>query len=190
MVTLFIVLDRAGLAGARWNADNPSTGFSEFQASKYKTMTSFIGRILSSSFLLLALSPSQPSLAQSVFWTPVGPDGGDARSFASDPHDHSHLYLGTATGWMYESHNGGGEWKRLASIGKRDDLVLDSIVVDSTNSKHLLVGAWVLGSPDGGMYSSNDGGVTWSSEADMKGQSIRALATSVSNSKILVAGTL
>jgi photosystem II stability/assembly factor-like uncharacterized protein len=123
-------------------------------------------------------------------WLPFGPDGGDARSFAADPRDHSHLYLGTATGWMYESHNGGGEWKRLASIGKRDDLVLDSIVVDSTNSKHLLVGAWVLGSPDGGMYSSNDGGLTWSSEADMKGQSIRALATSISNPKILVAGTL
>ena len=43
----------------------------------------------------------------------------------------SHLYLGTLTGWIYESRNGGAEWKRLAWVGKRDDLVLDSIVVDS-----------------------------------------------------------
>jgi photosystem II stability/assembly factor-like uncharacterized protein len=91
---------------------------------------------------------------------------------------------------MYESHNGGKEWKRLAWMGKRDDLVLDSIVVDNANPKHLVVGAWVLGSPDGGMYSSNDAGVTWSSNADMQGQSIRALAMSASNPKILVAGTL
>jgi photosystem II stability/assembly factor-like uncharacterized protein len=123
-------------------------------------------------------------------WLPFGPDGGDARAITVDPHNHAHLYLGTATGWIYESHNGGKEWKRLAWVGKRDDLVLDSIVVDSSNSKHLVLGAWVLGSPDGGMYSSNDGGVTWSTNPEMQGQSIRALAPSASNPKILIAGTL
>ena len=98
-------------------------------------------------------------------WLPFGPDGGDARSFAVDPHDHSHLYLGTLTGWIYESWNGGGDWKRLASVGKRDNLALDSIVVDSVNSKRILVGAWILGSSEGGLYISNDGGVNWESEA-------------------------
>jgi photosystem II stability/assembly factor-like uncharacterized protein len=131
---------------------------------------------------------SLPLLAAN--WLPFGPDGGDARAFAADPHDHSHLYLGTATGWIYESRDSGENWKRLAWIGKRDDLALDNIVVDSTNPKHILVGAWVLGSPDGGMYSSNDGGISWTSEPDMQGQSVRALAASPSNPKILVAGTL
>jgi len=125
-----------------------------------------------------------------VNWLPFGPDGGDARSFAVDPHDHSHLYLGTLTGWMYESRDGGGSWKRLASVGKRDDLALDSIVVDRGTPNHILVGAWVLGSTDGGLYSSNDGGLTWSSDADMRGQSIRALVASSSDPRILVAGTL
>lgn len=123
-------------------------------------------------------------------WLPFGPDGGDARAFAADPHDHAHLYLGTATGWIYESRNGGEDWKRLAWIGKRDDLALDSIVVDSSNPKHILVGAWVLESPDGGIYSSNDGGVTWTSNSEMQGQSIRALTASPSDPKILIAGTL
>ncbi len=123
-------------------------------------------------------------------WLPFGPDGGDARSFAADPHDHMHLYLGTATGWIYESHDGGANWKRASWVGQRDDLALDSIIVDRADSKHLLIGAWVLGSPDGGLYSSNDGGITWTSDADMRGQSIRALTAAPSDPKVLVAGTL
>ncbi len=137
--------------------------------------------------LLFALTCFRLSAAT---WLPFGPDGGDARSFAVDPHDHSHLYLGTLTGWIYESWNGGGDWKRLASVGKRDNLALDSIVVDSGNSKRILVGAWILGSSEGGLYISNDGGLTWESDADMRGQSIRSLAAAPSDPKTLVAGTL
>jgi photosystem II stability/assembly factor-like uncharacterized protein len=137
--------------------------------------------------LLFALSCLRLSAAN---WLPFGPDGGDARSFAVDPHDHAHLYLGTLTGWMYESRDGGGTWKRLASIGKRDDLALDSIEVDSSNPKRILVGAWVLGSSEGGLYISNDGGVSWEVNADMRGQSIRALTAAPSDPKVVVAGTL
>jgi photosystem II stability/assembly factor-like uncharacterized protein len=72
----------------------------------------------------------------------------------------------------------------------REDLALDSIVVDSANPKHILVGAWVLGSTEGGLYISNDGGVSWTIDADMRGQSIRALTDAPSDPKIVVAGTL
>jgi photosystem II stability/assembly factor-like uncharacterized protein len=141
------------------------------------------------SFLALVFAVSCLPL-YAANWLPFGPDGGDARAFAVDPHDHTHLYLGTATGWIYESRNGGEDWKRLAWIGKRDDLALDSIVVDSSNPKHILVGAWVLGSPDGGIFSSSDGGVTWTSNTEMQGQSIRALTASPSDAKVVIAGTL
>jgi photosystem II stability/assembly factor-like uncharacterized protein len=137
--------------------------------------------------LLFALSCIR---LHAVNWLPFGPDGGDARSFAADPRDRAHLYLGTLTGWIYESRNGGADWKRLAWVGKRNDLALDSIVVDNSNPKRILVGAWVLGSPAGGLYISNDGGVNWESDADMHGQSIRALEAAPSDPKILVAGTL
>ncbi len=100
------------------------------------------------------------------------------------------MYLGTATGWMYESQNGGGDWKRLAWVGKRDDLVLDSLVVNGGDAKRILVGAWVLGSPDGGIFLSKDGGASWESESDMHGQSIRALTAAPSNPNIVIAGTL
>ena len=129
-------------------------------------------------------------VGRAITWLPFGPDGGDARSLTADPHDHTHLYLGTANGWVYESRNSGKEWERLARVGKRDDLVLDNIVVDADDSKHLLVGAWVLGSADGGLYVSHDGGLTWSSNAGMRGESIRSLAMSTAEPKVLVAGTL
>ena len=128
--------------------------------------------------------------AGAVAWLPFGPDGGDARSFASDPSDPSHLYLGTADGWIYESRDGGAAWKRLALIGRRDDLVLDHIVVDPTEPKHVLVSTWALGKPDGGLYVSRDGGVSWTDAEDLKGQSVLSLAEAPSDPKVFVAGTL
>jgi photosystem II stability/assembly factor-like uncharacterized protein len=141
------------------------------------------------SFLALFLAFTSFS-ANAATWLPFGPDGGDARTVVADPQDSSHLYLGAVNGWIYESHNRGKDWKRLALVGGRNDLALDSIVIDRSNPKHILVGAWVLGSHDGGLYDSNDGGGTWSSDNDMKGQSIRALAVSPSDPSIMVAGTL
>ena len=125
-----------------------------------------------------------------VPWFPFGPDGGDARGFAVEPHAPQHVYLGAANGWMFESRDSGKTWKRLAQVGNRDDLILDNIVVDPTDPRHIVVGAWVAGRQDGGLYVSRDAGLTWTSNPVMAGQKILALAASVSDPKTLVAGTL
>jgi photosystem II stability/assembly factor-like uncharacterized protein len=138
--------------------------------------------------LLLGILGDAPLLASN--WLPFGPDGGDARRIVPDPENHTHLYLGTVNGWIYESHDTGASWHRLARVAKRDDLVLDSIVVDAGNPRHLIVGAWVIDHPDGGLYVSHDAGKTWVSQAEMRGQSIRALRASPTDPKELVAGTL
>ena len=135
----------------------------------------------------LALIPIQ---AAAVPWFPFGPDGGDARSLAADPHDHMHLYLGTVNGAIYDTHDGGSTWKRLARVGQRDDLVLDNIIVDPSSPNRLYVGAWVLDHVDGGMYTSTDGGRSWTENATMKGHSIRAMSMAPSDSRLLVAGAL
>ncbi len=158
----------------------------------YTWLRNFSAASISTSLLLVIFLgiASMGARASVVSWFPFGPDGGDARAFAGDPNDHNHLYLGTAIGWIYESHDGGHQWRRLARVGNRDDLVLDNIVVDPADSNHLVVGAWVLGQTDGGLYISHNAGLTWVTSPAMKGQSIRALAVAPSDSKIMVAGTL
>src|SRR6201996_5125116 len=115
-------------------------------------MTSRIARVLSSAFLLVVLVPVKPALTQTSSWVPVGPDGGDGRSFAADPTNDKHLYLGTTNSWIYQSEDGGASWQQLAKLAKTDDLLLDNIVVDSSDAKTLLVGAWVVDHPDGGLF--------------------------------------
>jgi len=153
-------------------------------------MTTCIWRYLSSAFLLAALVPHQPALAQITSWVPVGPDGGDARSFAADPNNDKHIYLGTTNSWIYQSEDGGANWHRLAKLAKTDDLLLDNIVVDSSDPNTLLVGAWVVDHPDGGLFISHDAGKTWTTVEAMKGQSIRALTQAPSDPKTVIAGTL
>jgi photosystem II stability/assembly factor-like uncharacterized protein len=124
-------------------------------------------------------------------WFPFGPDGGDARAFAADPQDHAHIYLGTTNGSIYESHDGGKQWTRLARLDKRDDLVIKKILVDAANPKHLLVGAYALGDhPDGGLFVSHDSGATWTGQPEMRGQSIRSLTEAPSDPHVMVAGSL
>jgi photosystem II stability/assembly factor-like uncharacterized protein len=144
-------------------------------------------RKLSMPVLFLGLLPSA---MHAVTWFPLGPYGGDARSFAADPSNSKHLYLGTATGWLYESNDDGSTWARLSRIDKRDDLVLRHILIDPRNPKRLLVGAYAIGSPDGGLYISDDGGRNWYAQAEMRGQSIRSMAQSLSDPDEFVAGTL
>jgi photosystem II stability/assembly factor-like uncharacterized protein len=146
------------------------------------------------SVVCIALAPGFcATQAHAVAWFPFGPDGGSARSFAADPQDHLHLYLGAANGWIYQTRDGGRKWERLARLAKRDDLVIDDIVVDPADAKHLVVGAWAstdLNHPDGGIFISHDGGSTWIAQPEMQGQSVRSLTDARSDPKILVAGTL
>ncbi len=130
-------------------------------------------------------------VARAANWFPLGPFGGDARSFAADPADSRHLFLGTATGWIYDSGDGGEHWARVAQISKRNDLVIDHIVVDRDNPKRLVVGAYTVDHlSDGGVFISENYGKDWYAQAEMRGQSVRSLSRSVSNPKELVAGTV
>ena len=142
------------------------------------------------SIALLLLPGGCVPLRAEVSWFPLGPFGGDARSFAADPRDAKHIYLGTATGWVYESHDGGTNWKRVAQIAHRNDLVIDHILSDPNDPQRLIVGAWKVDLPDGGLWISEDGGANWYAQAEMHGQSVRSLARSATNPNELIAGTL
>ncbi len=141
---------------------------------------------------VLLLSLSTFAFSQSVpssTWTNVGPYGGDARSFAYSPANPSHILMGTTNSWIYQA-DSGGEWTRLSKIANSDSLVLDHIIFDQSNPNRLLVGAWMLDRPDGGIFISEDGGHRWQPVPDMQGQSVRAVAQAPSDPKTFVAGTL
>ena len=123
-------------------------------------------------------------------WTVVGPDGGDARSFAPDPGNPRHLYLGTLSSWIYETTDEAKTWHRLARLGTGDDLAVDNLFVDTSDPKTLVAGVFQVDEHGGGIYISHDGGKTWSEAPDMAGQSVRALAQAPSNPKLYVAGTV
>jgi photosystem II stability/assembly factor-like uncharacterized protein len=123
-------------------------------------------------------------------WQVLGPDGGDARSLAYDAHNPDHVYLGTSTGQMFVSNDGGHNWSRLAHLGG-DDYVLDHIVVDPQNSDRVYVSAWSTSSQEiGEVFRTSDGGHTWQTLPAMHGKSIRAMAMFRGNSNVLVAGSL
>jgi photosystem II stability/assembly factor-like uncharacterized protein len=130
-----------------------------------------------------------PALHAQAAFAVVGPDGGDARAFASVPGQPNHLYLGTTNSWLYESFDEGATWHRLAKLDRGDGFVLDNIVVDSAHPSTLYVGAW-KNPDDGGLWISHDAGRTWHETALFKSQPVQALVQAPSDPHILLAGTL
>jgi len=124
-------------------------------------------------------------------WTTLGPDGGDVRSLSFDPHNPDHIFLGTSTGTIFMSSNGGHDWIRVAHLGSGDDYVIDHIVFDPQNSEKMYAAVWSVENQQAGdLFHSHNGGKSWEAVPAMHGKSIRALSVSASDSKIMTVGAL
>ena len=124
-------------------------------------------------------------------WVVLGPDGGDARSLAYDPRDSARVFLGTGTGSLFLSIDGGRTWSHAAHLGQGDGYVLDHIVIDHQNPDTIFVSAWSLENlRSGDLFRSQDGGANWEALPGMRGKSVRALTIAPSDSKIVLAGSL
>src|SRR5271166_1573469 len=146
--------------------------------------------VLRTTLLLLAVSLFSTALLASGPWQVLGPDGGDARSLAYDAHNPDHLLLGTSTGQMFSSNDGGRTWSRMARLGG-DEYVLDHISIDPQDSNRIYVSAWSSsGQQIGEIFRTRDGGKTWDTLPAMHGKSVRALAMYKGDSHVLVAGAL
>jgi photosystem II stability/assembly factor-like uncharacterized protein len=141
--------------------------------------------------LMVLMLASTAAFAGNRQWTVLGPDGGDVRSLAYDPHNPSRVFLGTSTGVIFVSEDGGHNWSRFAKLGAGDDYVLDHIAIDPQSSKTIYVSAWsVQDQSAGDIFRTHNGGKDWEALPAMHGKSVRAMALSASDTKVVVAGAL
>jgi photosystem II stability/assembly factor-like uncharacterized protein len=122
-------------------------------------------------------------------WRPIGPTGGDVISLAADPRNPDRLYLGTQDGHVFTSSDSGAHWQLLSRIGANQDDVITHILVDSRDSKRLYASTWTFAPGGGGVYRSDDSGRTWHL-VGLERETVRALAQSVSDPEIFVAGSI
>jgi photosystem II stability/assembly factor-like uncharacterized protein len=131
------------------------------------------------------------TLCHAAQWPVLGPDGGDVRSLSYNPQNSDHLLLGTSTGELFASRDGGRSWTRFAHLGEGDDFVLDHIAIDPKDPETIFVAAWSVDNQQTGeVFRTRDGGKTWETLPALHGKSIRALAMAASESHVLVAGAL
>ncbi|MGD0163838.1 MAG: transcriptional regulator [Candidatus Sulfotelmatobacter sp.] len=141
--------------------------------------------------LMVLMLASTAAFAGNRQWTVLGPDGGDVRSLAYDPHNPNRVFLGTSTGVIFASEDGGHNWSRFAKLGAGDDYVLDHIAIDPQSSKTIYVSAWSVQDQNAGdIFRTHNGGKDWEALPAMHGKSVRAMALSASDTKVVVVGAL
>jgi photosystem II stability/assembly factor-like uncharacterized protein len=158
--------------------------------SRYKSLPSSYFLTATLSLLAASLLVPSASAAFPAIWQSIGPYGGDARSFAADPHSPTHIYLGGTNNWIFESLDDGATWSRLGKVDSTDDLIVDSLIVDESDPHTLFAGVHRVDRPDGGLFVSHDGGHNFKPIASLAGQSVRSLAQAPSDPDILMIGTL
>ena len=153
-------------------------------------MFNFQHKTFSTIFLLLLVAALALPAVAGERWTSLGPEGGDVRSFAYDPQNPDIILMGSMSGKLFISTDGGAAWSRLAQLGTTRDYVIQRIAFDPNDHKTVYVAAWSLDNISGDLFRSRDGGKNWKALEGMRGKAVRAMALAPSNPRIIVTGTL
>ena len=101
-------------------------------------------------------------------WNNIGPYNlaGRVTDIEVDPRDDQHLYVGSASGGIYESSNGGEDW--TAIFDEAGSLAIGDLAIDQNNPDIIYVGTGEANGGGGslaydgdGVYKSEDAGRTW-----------------------------
>jgi len=154
-------------------------------------MTRGISSLVSRKLLIVLSLVLLVSSAWAGQWSALGPDGGDVRSLTFDPQNPDHIFLGTSTGTVFSSSDGGHSWSRFAHLGAGDDYVIDHLAINPQSPNQMFIAAWSVENQQAGdLFRSQDSGKTWETIPAMHGKSIRAMSTAASDTNVLVVGTL
>lgn len=129
------------------------------------------------------------------FWQVTGPFGGDVTILVIDPRRPDHLLAGTSDGVVYQSTDSGRRWR---SLQPRSDLAghtVTGIIFDRSDPERVYVSfksitALNPGDSGGGLFVSNDLGVTWNALVALANRPIRGIAQSASSPNVLAVATL
>jgi PKD repeat protein len=115
----------------------------------------------------------QPNLQLSGNWTSLGPNSWITNSYnpgigrvnvvAVDPVNSSIIYIGSPSGGLWKSIDGGSTWMQ-PTTDKLPSIGVSSIVIDYSNTNTIYIGTGDADATDtysNGVLKSTDGGLTW-----------------------------
>lgn len=121
----------------------------------------------------------------------IGPFGGDVRSLLINAANPQVVYIGTSSGTIYRSSDGGRSWGLIHPGIGRLSFVIDTLVQHPTEPNHIYAGAWDRYSEGGGLFESTDAGTSWKQVAlPVPSLAVRDLSICRSRPEIMIAGTL
>jgi len=121
----------------------------------------------------------------------LGPFGGDVRSLLMDAQQPQIVYLGTSSGKIFKSTDGGDSWTALNPGIEQNGYVIDTLIQHPSEKNHIYAGAWDLHSDGGGLFESRDAGLTWTRIMLPKASAaVRGMAICTSEPSQMIVGTL
>ena len=157
------------------------------------TLSAILAMFLVASRLLafvLLISPAQRLATRTpAEMERIGP-GGDVRSLLINAANPQVVYIGTSSGTIYRSSDGGRSWGDSPG-DRRLSFVIDTLVQHPTEPNHIYAGAWDRYSEGGGLFESTDAGTSWKQVAlPVPSLAVRDLSICRSRPEIMIAGTL
>ncbi|MFN6202167.1 MAG: hypothetical protein ACK496_06760 [Acidobacteriota bacterium] len=128
-------------------------------------------------------------------WQLTGPYGGDVTVLVIDPRNPDRVLTGTSDGQLYQSLDGGKFWQHLQPGPGIAGQTVTAILFDRQERRRLFVSLKAItalseNDRGGGLFVSDDDGLSWRAVAGLQDKPIRGVAQSASDPRVLAVAAL